>query len=163
MAAVVAFQLFVWGAHGLGTTVFKFNEGGWPCTRIPSIILAGNSTLLAFAECRDRTGDGFVPAKPAKTTKSACVCMKRSIDGGMNWSGSAPRCVAPDGSDQPLAVHHRESGTTILHFNLNSTVHQVTSKDAGLHWSAAVSLGSALGKLCGSSNAGPGRGVEGIG
>ena len=95
----------------VGTTVFSFNEGGWPCTRIPSIILTGGDTLLAFAECRDRTGDGCVPEKPLTQTQPACVCMKRSRTNGSSWD-AAPRCVAPPGSDQPLGTALR---TAIFH------------------------------------------------
>ena len=41
--------------------VFSFGEGGWPCTRIPSVVLAGGGVLVAFAECRARVGDGCQP------------------------------------------------------------------------------------------------------
>eukprot|EP01052_Picozoa_sp_SAG31_P024716 SAG31_NODE_2121_length_6404_cov_17.936875_5_plen_194_part_00 len=146
-------------SHAVGTTVFTYNQGGWPCTRIPSIILAGSDALLAFAECRDRTGDGCVPAEPIRATRPKCVCMKRSATNGSTWD-AAPRCVAPPGSNQPLAVHHRASGTTVLHFNLNATVHQITSSDSGQTWSRPRSLAAALTPLCASANAGPGRGVQ---
>lgn len=59
-----------------------------------------------------------------------------------------------------LAVFHRASGTTVLHFNLNKTVHQVTSADNGLSWGEARSLAAELTPLCASANAGPGRGVQ---
>ena len=152
------------GEPGAAATVFTFNEGGWPCTRIPSVVLAGNDTLLAFAECRDRTGDGCVPEHPIAAAQPKCVCMKRSLDGGTSWD-AAPRCVAPAGSDQPLAVFHSATNTVVLHFNLgrfnvNSTVHQVTSTDNGEHWGAPRSLAAALGPNCASANAGPGRGVQ---
>lgn len=145
-------------------TVFTFNEGGWPCTRIPSIVLAGNATLLAFAECRVHTGDGCVPEHPIAATQPKCVCMKRSLDGGMSWD-AAPRCVAPAGSDQPQAVYHSATNTVVLHFNLgrwgvNDTVYQVTSKDNGQHWGEPRSLAAELGPNCASANAGPGRGVQ---
>ena len=141
------------------TPVFTFNEGHWPCTRIPSIILAGSDTLLAFAECRDRIGDGCVPQHPIKPTQPKCVCMKRSTTNGSSWD-AAPRCVAPPGSNQPLAVFHRSTSTTVLHFNLNGTVHQITSQDNGLSWGEPRSLADALTPLCANANAGPGRGVQ---
>lgn len=141
-----------------GTTVFSYNEGHWPCTRIPSIILAGHSTLLAFAECRDRTGDGCKPDRPVKPTLPACVCMKRSETNGSTWD-STPRCVAPPGSTQPLAAYHSGSGTTILHFNVNGTVHQTRSIDDGRSWGRPRSLASDLTPLCAASHAGPGRGL----
>jgi sialidase-1 len=147
-----------------GTTVFTHNEGHWPCTRIPSVILAGENNgqeaaLLAFAECRDRVGDGCVPENPIVPTAPACVCMKRSTTNGSTWDAS-PHCVAPAGSNQPLAVFHRPSGTTVLHFNWNRTVHQMTSTDNGLTWRAPRSLAVSLTPLCASANAGPGRGVQ---
>ena len=112
-----------------------------------------------FAECRDRTGDGCSPKEPVTPAQPPCVCMKRSATAGATWD-SVPRCVAPAGSTQPLAVHHRGSGTTVLHFNLNGTVHQVTSTDGGQHWGAPGSLAAALGPGCAGANAGPGRGVQ---
>lgn len=146
------------------TNVFTFNEGDWPCTRVPSIVLAGNATLLAFAECRDHTGDGCVPEHPIAAKQPKCVCMKRSLDGGTSWD-AVPRCVAPAGSDQPQAVYHSATNTVVLHFNLgrwgvNSTVYQVTSSDNGEHWGAPRSLAAELGPNCASANAGPGRGVQ---
>ena len=126
--------------------VFRFGEGGWPCTRIPSVVLT-NTTLLAFAECRPRTGDGCLPVAPIQPTRGTCVCMKRSTNSGASWD-AAPKCVGPEGvpdeqvsgtagalssggSNQPLAAVERKTGKAILHFNAgaNHTVHQITSTE----------------------------------
>ena len=144
-----------------GSTVFKYNEGGWPCTRIPSVILASNRTLLAFAECRDRVGDGCVPKHPIQTHKRGCVCMKRSTDGGMTWSTNAT-CIGTPGSTQPLAVFDAVASRVVLHFNDgdNHTVFQRTSDDDGVTWSAATPLQRFLGIACARAHAGPGRGLQ---
>lgn len=42
--------------------VFTPGEAGYPCIRIPSMVLApDDSTLIAYAECRNWTGDGCEP------------------------------------------------------------------------------------------------------
>ena len=64
------------------TTVFVHGEGGWPCIRIPTITECGGK-LHAFAECRDRTGDGYVPTKSPAAGKQAGT--STCDDGGKTW------------------------------------------------------------------------------
>ena len=85
--------------------VFVPGELGYPCIRIPSIILAGdNSTMLAFAECRTMTGDGCLPlhvAHNASHKNPRDLCQKRSSDSGRTWSPleviafDGAQCVPP--------------------------------------------------------------------
>ena len=59
-------------------------RAGYPCIRIPSILLAGdNRTLNAFAECRRVTGDGCSPLHfHSMPGGSRDICQKQSTDGG---------------------------------------------------------------------------------
>ena len=62
--AIILFLVFFNTSYGVITVqVFKHGEDGNDCIRIPSVILAGNHTLVAFAECRKYIGDGCYPKR----------------------------------------------------------------------------------------------------
>lgn len=71
--------------------VFTPGELGYPCIRIPSILLSGDGlTLNAFAECRNFTGDGCEPHAVGGTSElrnaNRDICQKQSTDNGTSWS-----------------------------------------------------------------------------
>ena len=68
--------------------VFTPGEGGYPCIRIPAIVMSEDKkTLFAFAECRSTIGDGcdpeFVEVSPNKFNRD--ICTKTSTDNGKTW------------------------------------------------------------------------------
>ena len=65
--------------------VFVPGEAGYPCIRIPSLVLAGDGkTLNALAECRNFTGDG-------KCTRSGTpICMGNPL-GPVTFAARTPR------------------------------------------------------------------------
>ncbi|EDQ86314.1 uncharacterized protein MONBRDRAFT_28502 [Monosiga brevicollis MX1] len=113
--------------------VFTPGELGYPCIRIPSILLAGdNRTLLAFAECRNWTGDGCEPqgfedARYNSTSNAnRDLCMK-------TWSALH---VIQRNAAQPMPVWDYQQNQLVLNFvqltpgdNLQSM-----SKDFGQTW-----------------------------
>jgi sialidase-1 len=116
------------------TTVFSPGEAGYNCIRIPSILLVDNATLLAFAECRNYTGDGCVPEHPAsKSVNRVDLCMKRSNDAGATWSPL--HVVARDGR-QPTPVYDHARRRVLLNFNAADQNMAMASADAGTTWSA---------------------------
>jgi sialidase-1 len=59
------------------TPVFKSNEGGYKCFRIPAIITTSKGTIIALAEGR---------WKGCSDTGDIDLLMKRSYDGGKTWT-----------------------------------------------------------------------------
>jgi len=59
------------------TNVFQKGEEGYSCFRIPAIIQSKSGTLLAFAEARKNS---------CSDTGDIDLVVKRSEDGGQNWS-----------------------------------------------------------------------------
>ena len=101
------------------TTVFTHGEGGWPCIRIPSITRCGGK-LHAFAECRNRTGDGCIPTarrptadKPASIP--AGICYKSSSDDGGAWSEIKQVVL---GATQPTVVCNTDN-YILLQYNVS--------------------------------------------
>eukprot|EP00054_Salpingoeca_dolichothecata_P015800 m.91606 g.91606 ORF g.91606 m.91606 type:complete len:447 (-) comp21663_c0_seq5:367-1707(-) len=142
--------------------VFTPGEGGYPCIRIPAILLAGdNKTLLAYAECRNWTGDGCEPSKfnIAPTDNSnKDLCQKISVDGGKTWG---PLQVIIKNAGQPSPVWDAATNTLIMTYLQLSPPgnFQRTSKDMGQTWSEPQSLASVLGADNGIE-VGPGVGIQ---
>ena len=86
--------------------VFTFMELGFPCWRVPTVVLAPSTgRLFAFAEARNYSGDGCYPHTPqglkclaAHTNAPGAppppgceegprsLALKTSVDGGVSWS-----------------------------------------------------------------------------
>ena len=85
--------------------VFKSKTEGYASIRIPAVLVTKTGTVLAFAEGRQR------PADQAEND----IIMKRSTDGGRNWS--ALRVLHEDGVNSlnnPTVVQERGSGRIFL-------------------------------------------------
>ena len=94
--------------------VFKQGMEGYNCFRIPAIVKTTNGTLLAFAEARK---------KSCSDTGDIDLVLRRSTDGGNNWSKI--QVVWDDGLNvcgNPAPVVEEESGTVflLLTWNLGS-------------------------------------------
>lgn len=143
------------------TPVFTPHEGGYPCIRIPSLLLVGNKVLLAFAECRNFTGDGCRPAAASLSdtrNMNRDLCMKSSSDGGRTWSALA---VIQRNAMQPTPVWDAVRGQVLLSFNRvsNGLNLQMYSLDLGESWSTPVSIAAFLGPQ-GPYDVGPGVGLQ---
>ncbi len=126
--------------------LFKQDEDGYKCFRIPAIILTNNGTLLAFAEARK---------KGCSDTGDIDLVLKRSSDGGKTWGPL--ELVWNDAENtcgNPVPVVDKTTGNIILLSTWNlGTDHEkdiiaLTSKDTrrvfvlrssddGKTWSAA--------------------------
>jgi sialidase-1 len=152
------------------TEVYQAGEAGFHTFRIPSLLTAGNGTLLAFAEAR-REG--------AADAGDIDLVLKRSVDGGVSWS--ALRVVGDDGANtvgNPCPVVDRTTGTIWLLTTRNRgsdrerdiiagtsqgtrTVWVQKSTDDGGTWSAAVEITASV-KPAGWTwyATGPGIGIQ---
>nr|WP_202884825.1 sialidase family protein [Actinopolymorpha cephalotaxi] len=88
------------------TTVFAAGTDGYHTFRIPALVLAGDGTLLAFAEGRrDGAGD----------TGRIDLVLRRSADGGRTWG---PLAVVATGTDltvgNPCPVVDPATGDVVL-------------------------------------------------
>ena len=128
----------------------------YPCIRIPSLLQAGGGALLAFAECRLRTGDGCNPPNISMSGRRD-VCMRRSTDSGATWG---PLTVVVSNASQNTPVFDPATGAVVLSV-LTAENHnaQVVSTDNGLSWGPLQLLGKFLGALDGAET-GPGVGLR---
>jgi len=133
-----------WTEKPLETDVFTGGREGYHTFRIPSLLVTGQNTLLAFCEGRlhGRGDSGDVD-----------LLLKRSVDGGRTWS--APQVIFNDGANtcgNPCAVLDEVTGTIwlLMTHNLSAdterqiidqtaqgtrTVWITHSDDDGLTWS----------------------------
>eukprot|EP01059_Diplonema_ambulator_P025965 TRINITY_DN43108_c0_g1_i1.p1 TRINITY_DN43108_c0_g1~~TRINITY_DN43108_c0_g1_i1.p1 ORF type:complete len:434 (+),score=98.14 TRINITY_DN43108_c0_g1_i1:41-1303(+) len=135
------------------TEVFVPNENGYPCVRIPAILRTPSGRLLAYAECRNWTGDGCEPVEHTNQTNSnRDLCGKYSDDDGATWSALT---TFFRGAMQPSPVWSDKLHAVVMMFNdLQDNVYQAVAAD-GLTWSQPV-------KITGIVNAmvGPGVGLQ---
>jgi hypothetical protein len=125
--------------------IFIAGEEGYQCFRIPAILTSADGTLLAFAEGRKKNcGDAG----------DIDLVMKRSVDGGRNWSSLM---LVWDDADNtcgnPAPVLDKKSGHIVLLTTWNLGIdHEpqiidgkskdtrrifvLRSEDNGLHWSS---------------------------
>ena len=86
----VTLQLAVVQADLPTTTIFTHGKiTNCTCIRIPSTVLSNDDTLIAFAMCRQETGDNCQPFHPAKPPAGVgrSLIYKRSTDGELNsWA-----------------------------------------------------------------------------
>ena len=69
------------------TTVWQHGDAGSVCVRIPSLVAAGNGSLLALAEVRNWLGDHCFPAgvDGASQPNTTALVLRRSGDMGTTW------------------------------------------------------------------------------
>lgn len=152
------------------TEVYVAGEKGYNTFRIPSVIAAGNGTLLAFAEAR-REGAG--------DAGDIDLVLKRSHDGGHSWS---PLQVVGDNGPNtfgnPCPVVDRATGTIWLLTTQNRgtdrekdiiagtsqagrSVWVLKSSDNGATWSAPADISASVKQADWTWYAtGPGVGIQ---
>ena len=113
-----------------GTDIFTHGEAGFPCWRVPAVVLAPPTGLLfAFAEARNGSGgDGCIPHTPAglaclKNTSALHHCnmnpgprslaLKTSSDSGNTWGNL--RIVDYNGLN-PAVLYDAKSERVIVHY-----------------------------------------------
>ena len=122
-------------------TIFTHGESpNCTCIRIPSLVLSNDTVLLAFAMCRQGTGDNCQPLRPAGVPAGATTTLiyKRSSDGGSSW-GTLTTVPGSehDPNGGPRAVALRDSSTVLL---TNSHGKLWRSDDRGLTWARPVEM-----------------------
>ena len=116
------------GSAGPGDSfvdIFVHGEAGFPCWRVPVVVLAPSTGILfAFAEARNYSGDQCYPDTPAgracfrHSSAPSCVgprslALKLSRDGGRSWG--PVRIVDWNGAN-PAAVYDSKSDRVIVHY-----------------------------------------------
>lgn len=124
------------------SSVDVFVHGEHPlcrCLRIPSLV-ATNTTLVAFSECRTWGGDGCDPLEQAPLGLAADgintrIVMKTSTTGGALWS---PIVFLVNATSQPTSVWDAERGTLFLMFQSHvdaGAAHLMQSNSDAAIWS----------------------------
>ncbi len=143
-------------------TVFDYAEGGSNCYRIPSLVTCNDGSLLAFAETRWHTW---------KDKSRTDVVVRRSVDGGRNWSPIVNLTHGTKGAFMdPTTVVDSITGEVFLfvsfwpeddHSMKSNRSFMITTKDNGLSWGELREITSEIapGDLR-LSGYGPGMGVQ---
>ena len=153
------------------------------CFRIPSLLAAGNKTLLAFAKAMNYSGDQCYPRPyycgvgcgpgptasrpPAPGDNTSSIVLRRSTDAGSTWSGITEVARGVDFE----AVYDAVTGAVLVQYAGDSGIvpqpnnadvgsWQATSSDLGRTWSKPESLAYVLGKNYSGALVGPGRGLQ---
>ena len=110
-------------------------------------------TILAFAECRNRTEDHCYPTGESVLHAPTRICMRRSTSGGANWSDLQ---ILPTGGNafsqtvvavgNKVLVHYTFAGDS-LSTDVPTTLptFQLSSTSQGASWDSPTSLPPALG------------------
>ena len=155
----------------VSTDVFVAGRDGFAVYRIPAIVRAHDSNLLAFAEARANIGDQAANK----------LVLKRSADGGATWGPL--QVVADDGANSlnnPTAVVLRKSGRVLLMYQRypkgvgeGKVIPGLTgdkicrsflthSDDGGATWTAPTDVTASVKRpiVATSTASGPGIGIE---
>lgn len=152
------------------TDIWRSGEGGYHTYRIPSLIVTGKGTLLAFCEGRKNS---------SSDTGDIDLLLMRSFDNGRTWA--RVQTVADHGPDtigNPCPVIDRDTGTVWLMLTGNPghmakraianskgegtrTVWLTSSRDDGATWAPLVEITAAVKKPDWTWYAtGPGVGIQ---
>jgi hypothetical protein len=113
------------GSPAVVVDVFRSGEGGFPCWRVPSLVLAESSgVLFAFAEARNYSGDNCYPktadglACYHHSASPSChgprsLALKTSRNGGATWSAMS---IVDWNGCNPASVYDSRSGKVIVHY-----------------------------------------------
>jgi hypothetical protein len=137
----------------------------YQCIRIPSIVFDKNhSTLLAFAECRHRVGDGCQPEGVKTKPGGTNLCSRVSTDGGVSWGALT---TLAKNAGQPTATYDAIRFRVVVEYNVKKDDKclgagccpnfQILSADGGASWSAAVAVTLPVTQ---QARAGPGVGIQ---
>eukprot|EP01047_Picozoa_sp_COSAG01_P078764 COSAG01_NODE_14680_length_1422_cov_2.089947_1_plen_186_part_10 len=118
-------------------TVFLAGEAGYPCFRIPSLVVSTHGTVVAFGEGRGlRTGS-------CGDHGDVMIVSKRSTNGGQSWGNlhvvrdEFAQGASSIGNPAPVSVvDAANSSKLLLVFNRdNVQTFSMASRDDGLSWS----------------------------
>lgn len=112
------------------TVLEEAGRNGWPCYRIPGIVVTAAGTLLAYYETRLDGHDWHARA----------IGLRRSADGGRSWSDRREITGQQVGQtiNNPVMIAMR-SGRVIFFYEENyKRFFQLVSDDDGLTWSVPV-------------------------
>ncbi len=130
--------------------LFNAGDQNIPGFYSPNLVTTNAGTVLAIAEIR---------SAPSIDTTAYGIAMRRSTDGGANWSPiSMIYSIPPGGSNSigvPSAVVDKTTGKVFVLFMLNdSDVMVSSSSDDGLTWTAPTDITSSV-KVTASGNPNP--------
>ena len=153
------------------TTVFRIGDNGYKSIRIPSLIVASNGTLLAFAEGR-QGGD----------QAQNDIILRRSTDGGKTWNPmQIISDMGRDSLNNPCAVMDAKTGRILLMFQqYPAHIHErsriqtgfegtniirsfvSTSDDHGANWTKPADITRQVKHATGATTlaTGPGVGIQ---
>ena len=152
------------------------------CYRIPSLLVAGNTTLLAFAKAFNFSGDNCYPkpwycgvgcgpapsaSRPvAPGDNTSRIVVRRSDNGGDTWSSITEVVRGTDFE----AVYDELSGDVLVQYpgdtgvvpqpDIGNHTWQVRSTDLGITWQRPTLLGTAVLGPYDGLLVGPGRGLQ---